>query len=448
MKKIYLSLVAALMVGASASAAIVDAKTLPLESKTNTFEAVKTLDKASDVLKAPAKAAAKADAQGLKAYDAYSRSNSHPGAKTGTAYITFVSDTEVEIMGIFYDFKIKGTFNAANGTIQIPKQELFLNTYYNEMVKLYPQYLNVSEEGMIEGESDIDYITFTFCPDGLQTSAGEIVYEQCWFADPYEQITISMDSIVAQGQGFDWLYGNVIEPIDYRFGEGTEFVFDAAEWENAGTATMLKDGWLLGDSDPYDVPLLKSKTNEGHFLMVNPFGANTPYASMNETTDTGYIYLNVENPACALVRPFVDGGFENTNWSKGNMNFTSVEGQHYYIEGFTIQEVIDEAEYYGDPIATYDASTGIVDLPLCRICFIYAYNNPEQWVDSTTEEPLEMAGQVKLNLSEGAVNNIIDDNAAAAKRFFNLQGIEINAPEAGEVVIVKQGNKTSKTVVK
>ena len=59
-----------------------------------------------------------------------------------------------------------------------------------------------------------------------------------------------------------------------------------------------------------------------------------------------------------------------------------------------------------------------------------------------------MAGKVKLNLKEGAVNNIIDDNAAAAKRFFNLQGIEINAPEAGEVVIVKQGNKTSKTVVK
>ena len=163
MKKIYLSLVAALMVGASASAAIVDAKTLPLESKTNTFEAVKTLDKASDVLKAPAKAAAKADAQGLKAYDAYSRNSTTPGAKTGTAYITFVSDTEVEIMGIFYDFKVKGTFNAANGTIQIPKQELFLNTYYNEMVKLYPQYLNVSEEGRIEGESDIDYITFTFC---------------------------------------------------------------------------------------------------------------------------------------------------------------------------------------------------------------------------------------------------------------------------------------------
>ncbi len=448
MKKIYLSLVATLMVGASASAAIVDVKALPLESKINTIEAVQTLDKTSDMFKAPAKAAAQADAQGMKAFDSYSRSSSAPGAKTGTVSISFVSDTEVEIMGVFYDFKVKGTFNASEGTIQIPKQELFLNTYYNEWVTLYPQYLNVNEQGQIESEDHIDYITLVYCPNGLQTSEGDTVYEKCWVADPYEQITISIDSVVDQGSGWEWTYGNVFEPLDYRFGEGTEFVFDTAQWEDAGTATMVKDGWLLGDSDPYDVPLLKSKSNEGHYLMVDPFGVNTPYANMNETTDTGYIYLNLENPGCALVRPFVDGGFECSEWSNGHMNFTSVEGQKYYIEGYTIDEIIEEAEFFDNPLATYDASTGIVDLPLCRICFIYAYNNPDQWVDSQTKEPLEMAGQVKLNLGEGAVNNIIDDNAAAAKRFFNLQGIEINAPEAGEVVIVKQGNKTSKVVVK
>ncbi|MGN0237703.1 MAG: hypothetical protein ACI4AK_06435 [Lepagella sp.] len=448
MKKIYLSLAAALVVSASASAAIVDAKTLPIESSINTIEAVQTLDKTSDMFKAPAKAAAQADAKGMKAFDCYSRSNAHPGAMTGTVSISFLSDTEVEIMGLFYDFKIKGTFDAAAGTIKVGKQELFLNTYYNEWVTLYPQYLNVNEQGQIESEDYIDYITFVFAPNGLQTSEGDIVYQQCWVADPYEQITISIDSVVDQGSGWEWTYANVLEPLDYRFGEGTEFVFDAAEWEDAGTATMVKDGWLLGDSDPYDVPLLKSKSNEGHFLMVNPFGANTPYASMNETTDTGYIYLNVAEPGCALVRPFVDGGFEYSDWANGHMNFTSLEGQHYYIEGYTIDEVIEEADFFGDPIATYDASTGIVDLPLCRVCFVYAYNNPDQWVDSQTQEPLEMAGQVKLNLGEGAVNNIIDDNAAAAKRYFNLQGIEINAPEAGEVVIVKQGNKTSKVVVK
>lgn len=447
MKKIYLSLAAALVVSASASA-LVDVQNLPIQSKSNSFEAVQTnLKGGSDMMKAPAKAVAKADAEGLKAYDYYSMSSKNPGAQTGTVKITFVSDTEVEILGIFYDYPVKGTFNATDGTIKIAKQDVVMNTYYNEMMKLYPQYL-VVEDGYVTDQQNIDYITFEFYPDGAQTQDGDIIYQQCWLADPYELITISMDSIVAEGSGFAWNYGNAIEPIDYRFGDGVDFKFDAAEWESAGTATMVKDGWLLGDSDPYNVALLKNKSKEGHYLMVNPFGANTPYADINECTEDGYIYLNVENPACALVRPFVPGGFLYSDWGTGLMFFTSVEGSKYYAQGFEIDDIILEAEFYGDPIATFDASTGLVDLPNCRFGCVYSANAPEQWVDSQTQEPLEMAGQVKLNLSEGAVNNIIDDNAAAAKRFFNLQGIEINAPEAGEVVIVKQGNKTSKVVVK
>ncbi|MGM9866755.1 MAG: hypothetical protein ACI303_02690 [Lepagella sp.] len=446
MKKIYLSLAAALVVSASASA-LVDVQNLPVQSISNTLESVKTtLTSGSDMLKAPAKAVAKADAEGVKAYE-YVSATQDGGDKTGTVQIKFVSDTEVQIFGLFYDYPMKGTFNATEGTIKVPAQEIVLNTYYNEMIKLYPQKL-VVEGNQITDFQDIDCITFEYYPNGAETQAGDIIYQQCWVAHPYELMTYSVDSLFPQGSGFDFRYGNAIEPLDYRFGEGTEFVFNSADWEDAGTATMLKDGWLLGEYDPYDVPLLKSKTNEGHFLMVNPFGANTPYASMNETTDTGYIYFNVENPACALVRPFVDGGFEYSDWSNGHIDFTSLEGQKFYIEGYGFDDIVEEAEYYGDTVASYDASTGLIDLPSCRVSFVFGYNNPDQWQDSSTGEILEMSGQVKLNLKEGAVNNIIDDNAAAAKRFFNLQGIEINAPEAGEVVIVKQGNKTSKTVVK
>lgn len=59
------------------------------------------------------------------------------------------------------------------------------------------------------------------------------------------------------------------------------------------------------------------------------------------------------------------------------------------------------------------------------------------------------ANEIPVVFSQGGqdgVEDIITDNAAAEKRYFNLQGVEIANPEKGEIVIVKEGNKVSKVI--
>lgn len=54
----------------------------------------------------------------------------------------------------------------------------------------------------------------------------------------------------------------------------------------------------------------------------------------------------------------------------------------------------------------------------------------------------------KITLPSAGVEGVISDSENVAKRYFNLQGVEIANPEAGQVVIVKEGNKASKTIVR
>lgn len=454
MKKIYLALAATIAAGLSASATV-DYKSMSAVQmeNANLESIVEVKAVSSDFENGPMRApASKGDADGIKIYEYYSLRSDSPGAKTGSVQITFKDDKNVEILGLFADVPIAGTFDADKGTIRIAKQKLWYHENYKEDVYLFTQHINpvYDDEGNVVDEEhvDIDYIEFGYYPDGAESVEGGMIFQKCWIADPYDLFTISMQSIVAQGSGFDWMYSNVFEPIDYRYGEGTEFTYNESEWENYGTAQIIKDGWLLGEVDPYEVPLLVNKANATQFLVVKPFGPDTPYGEGNvSTVENGFIYLNAENPDCVLVRPFIAGGFNNPDVVPGELYFTSKEGSMYYLEGYTVEEIIEEAEFYGDEVAKYDRTTGIVDLPRCLFSLIYSLPNPEGWVNSETKEPIPMVSQIKLIAGAG-VEGIINDTENVAKRFFNLQGVEIANPEAGQVVIVKQGNKTSKTIIR
>jgi len=46
----------------------------------------------------------------------------------------------------------------------------------------------------------------------------------------------------------------------------------------------------------------------------------------------------------------------------------------------------------------------------------------------------------------GGVNNVVADPAKAPAQYFNLQGMQLSNPEAGQVVIVKEGNSAKKVI--
>lgn len=69
-----------------------------------------------------------------------------------------------------------------------------------------------------------------------------------------------------------------------------------------------------------------------------------------------------------------------------------------------------------------------------------------QWLTSDNK-PIPMESKITLpDAVFAGVDGIINDADAAVKRYFNLQGVEIANPEAGQVVIVKEGNKATKAI--
>lgn len=47
-----------------------------------------------------------------------------------------------------------------------------------------------------------------------------------------------------------------------------------------------------------------------------------------------------------------------------------------------------------------------------------------------------------------AIEDVIDNDDNAPVEYYNLQGVRINEPAAGQVVIRRQGSKVSKVVVR
>ena len=53
-----------------------------------------------------------------------------------------------------------------------------------------------------------------------------------------------------------------------------------------------------------------------------------------------------------------------------------------------------------------------------------------------------------LEFKMAGIEGVINDAENVPARYFNLQGVEIANPEAGQVVIVKKGNEAFKTIAK
>ena len=73
-----------------------------------------------------------------------------------------------------------------------------------------------------------------------------------------------------------------------------------------------------------------------------------------------------------------------------------------------------------------------------------------QWTKMESTNSV-VIGAVIPKIKEGgssAIENVIDNDDNAPVEYYNLQGVRINEPAAGQVVIRRQGSKVSKVVVR
>lgn len=227
------------------------------------------------------------------------------------------------------------------------------------------------------------------------------------------------------------------------------FNYVESEWESAGTASyeeyvvnpVLNANYKVGK---VDVALEKNKTEEGLYLLRKPYSVGG-WANVNENPESdGFIVFNIATPECVWLRPYTPAGLWMDQGEEGapsieDFYMYNLEGDYVFNVEADPEEVAEVFEEEGTECSTYDAATGVVSV---KNVLFGITSNPGASYTWVSYKDLTMT----IGMQAGAVEGIINDADTAAKRYFNLQGVEIANPAEGELVIVKQGSKASKVI--
>lgn len=471
MKRIYASIAMALTVGGAAYAGNVN--TVALEKQTATLDVAEVERAVASETVSIKQAAPASDIASYFQCNWVGRTSGTIGQQKEGIQVT-IDGEDVTISGIWKMAVLKGTYNAATGKLRIPGGQETFYTGDGEPLKWYWDQLTV-EQNQITKETELPYAELEYYPNGVKNTQGEIMLTEGFYLDPYTQLSLNNSIHRGTTSGYTWLYAIQFQSVNEAYNM-EKVTFGDDEWENVGEAEF-DDGWFRAyDGEGYSaykVPCLKNKKNEKLLALENPYGATSPYTTNNINisgkTVKGYIVIDITEPKCVLVRPFINSGFNINQFfsftsgtggdayhpTQGFFACTNAEGGRYYIDGWSTENIIEEAETYGDPIAVLKDNT--IDMPTCRVQKPMNDNPPSaqylaagQWTNRASA-PIPMESKIVLPagaLSDNSVQDIAADVENAPVKYFNLQGVEISNPEAGALVIVKQGSKVNKTIVK
>ena len=343
-----------------------------------------------------------------------------PGDVASEVYFSISARPEIEL---------KGVVDVANSTFTINRQTMGFNTNYNTNEYFYIGQL--VQEGEGHKLQEVEKVIGQIGENNLIT-----------FPEEY-CLGISLEG----EDGWFWLASNnYFEAPHY-------FVYNPDEWADACTVTF-EEAWIkyaLTDPSvvtPYEVTLQQNKENPNLLYLKNPYGENTPWAELNYTADKeGGILINVEHKDYVVVEKFVFSGMtidfseaEDGSNTEGYYMFNR-EAQ-YLEEGYTVEEAIDEMDYDEYMISNMEDDVITIHNPYFGVTT--APGDMYWWTNGT---PSDEATAVISNVVLSGVESVEFDSNAPVK-YFNLQGVEVANPEAGQIVIKKQGSKAVKVVVK
>lgn len=228
-------------------------------------------------------------------------------------------------------------------------------------------------------------------------------------------------------------------------------------WTNAGVATFM-DAWVatafVGVTDEdrtWSVNVQTATSNDGRKLLrvVNPYGEGAPdfIRQYNNSVIEGSIVLDITNPDCVLIPADImtpsgfdmegNGMFYNYN-NAGLLWYQGEQDEEPYTYDELIEGLGTDAigEMKDNVIYVYNCSFG-----LGTAC-MFSINSG--WMDNATGQGIEMT--CKITLDKAGVGEISAEDANAPVKYYNLQGMEVANPEAGQLVIKKQGSKTVKVI--
>lgn len=467
MKKNYAAAAVALAIGLSASAA---------DYQQYKGEANQALKSASEFTVAEKgdngmhKAPAEAPGDGVNMYSwtyytAYQTSDGQTFEEWRIESVEIEFRGNKAIINGFFDLaSIEGDYNRAEGTITFSSQDLFY-TMDGANLRLYTWNIVPSPSDPSKYMRQEGPIVLHYTPDGVQltvTDTGEEIVRGVggFSSETNVSMWVSHPTIVEKGSG--WIFADMcfFADVPSSWPGNEQFVYNASEWKDCGVAT-LDEGWMapiLGGHFPeYEVKCMQNVNNPNRLLLVDPYGVG-PYAELGLPANSGFIQLDVTNPDVVLVVPFTNSGLQFSDFDDvpdvNFFNMTNAEGMKIFVDGYTYDDIIEEAEYYGDELPTL--KNGVITIPQCRIQTPGHLGSGDYWSAmyggslNDPKDPFDddmMYATITIPALAG-VDGIVSDTENAPKRYFNLQGIEVANPAAGEVVIVKEGDKAHKTIVR
>lgn len=232
---------------------------------------------------------------------------------------------------------------------------------------------------------------------------------------------------------------------------------DDEDWTSIGFAKFV-DGWVLplfGIDQfeyEYEVGIQQNNNKETRYRLVNPYKSG-PVADYNQSTSDGYIVFDIADPAHVSFNA-VDAGFAYLGAGLSEMYCYNTLTLFALYYGVSYADIVSQL---GDVIPYTTYKDGVVSLD-------FIIDEGENWYDACFGDQTDPAGGFQWQDSEGVVPDMrcritlpkVEDNAVSAieseenapARYFNLQGVEVENPAKGSIVICRQGSKSSKMVVK
>lgn len=330
--------------------------------------------------------------------------------KKGTA------ENELVINGVFGKYELKGSFDPATANVLIPNQRVgfdpdkmqflsFVHIGYNDDVEEDPMELNNF------GDGDFDFYEY------------------------YGVVAEDMDGNYLLEDGFmEWGEFAFL----FRTGE-----IPVTTWEDAGIATLFDGGFFtplprfgIGFKTPVELAIERSTETEGLYRLVNPWN------SYFDKDIDSYLEFNISDPECVIIPTQSTGVVDEELGLASVQNFVGM----YIAAGFGVDDAMAAipAGRENEHICTYDDKNKVVIMPV-NAAFTTFAKDAESYYNVGRNYGAADSYIVMPGGDFSGIDNVINDGTTVT-RYYNLQGMPIEKPAPGQLVIIRSGNTTSKVV--
>lgn len=202
------------------------------------------------------------------------------------------------------------------------------------------------------------------------------------------------------------------------------------DWQDYGTCVITEGLYSWGynlQQEELTVSIQEHKTRPGYFRIPNAYADHSEVYAVEHDTHTHYLYINAENPDYAFIEPSALG----SEISYGNGVVFSL-GHLFY--GTEAQETAKELNLFG----TYDKASDTITFPEESLAFGEEEYDNGSFIEGANDEM-----SFALSKTSSGLQSLPAASSAPAE-YFNLQGMRVDAPAAGSLLIRRQGGTVEK----